>query len=117
MEELDNLWDERLDEHGLDAVIWQENVAWGEAKAGTLIILFKEEDEARRSTDKRFRVEQRLIPNADKTEYSIVQVPPELDERGIENIWVAVTREPFVRSRIHFKFRDSDEPVWILKRY
>lgn len=105
------LWDDRLDEHGIDAIVWQ-GATQGDDHRKVLAIIFKELENG-----ERFTVDLELITNAEHNHYSTPTMPDELEQRGIENAWVTTSKQPYVRSYVHIKFADLKEPVRIIKKY
>jgi hypothetical protein len=106
-------WDYRLDQHGIDAIVWD---GAGDGHSKTLGIIFKEIVRGP-GGENRLAVDQKLSANDEQNYYSSAVIDEKLKRRGIEQLWVTTTKTPFLRSRIHIKFADLDEPVTIMKRY
>ena len=105
------LWDDRLDDHGIDAIVWQ-GASQGDDHRKTLAIIFKEIQDGRR-----FTVDLDLIANAEHNRYSTPVIPAELEQRGIDDAWVTTTKVPFIRSEIYLRINGVREPISIMKRY
>jgi hypothetical protein len=105
------LWDDRLDEQGIDAVIWQ-GANQGDPRQKKLTVIFKE-----MQGDRRVTINQDMFANAEQNEYAPLPVEEELQKRGVEDVRVTTTLKPYVRSTIHFKLKGVREPVVIMKRY
>lgn len=110
MQEGEAYFDDRLYAHGIDYVAWDD--------AGT-------SDHQPRTVTLRFPVEnaepveiaERVMPNAEETEYHAITVNDALEERGIRDIRVEVSREPFVQSDIYITIEGEPEPLRVTKRY
>jgi hypothetical protein len=107
-------WDERLDQHGIDAVLWP---GAGDGDKKTVEIVFKEIVKDSKWGDDRLGVKQELFANKEGDHYSTAITHQELTKRGIQKVWVTTTKTPFWRSSIHFKFADLDQTITIIKRY
>lgn len=105
------LWDDRLDEHGIDAVIWQ-GADQGDPRQKKLTVIFKEIQ-----GDRRVCIDQVMFANREQNEYTPLPVEEELQKRGIEDVRVTTTLKPYIRSTIHLTIKGVREPVVIMKRY
>jgi leucyl-tRNA synthetase len=104
-------WDERLDEHGFDAIIW----ASGEHPVTSnrkITFIFKE-----KGNDKRVTIAEDLIPNKAGDQYSAAgQVSQELEARGIQDVVVTLETE-LNRSVIDIKMKGESELIRVIKPY
>jgi leucyl-tRNA synthetase len=104
-------WDERLNEQGVDAIIWAsgEHPVTGRRK---ITFIFKE-----MVNDRRITVDEDLIPNKIGDHYSAVGViKPELEARGIRDVSVTLKNDPN-RSVIDIQMKDEAEPIRLVKPY
>lgn len=110
MEEYEPYWDERLFGHGIQAISWVGADAADRAPKWIGIIFGADEGD-------RLTIEEKLIPNAEETEYRTITVTDELAARGVRDIWVNLFRDPPVHSDIYIAIDGENEPLKVVKRY
>ena len=104
-------WDERLDQHGLDAVIWAagEHPETGRRK---ITFIFKQME-----NDRRVTIDEYLVPNTSGDHFSSAgAVKPELEARGIREISVTLMSDTN-RSLIDIRMKGEVEPIRLTKPY
>ena len=110
MQEIENYFDDRLFTHGID------NVAWDGAG---------QPDQQHRTVTLRFpvanaqpiEIAERVIRNAEETEYQAITINDALQERGIRDIRVEAHRNQPVHSDIYITIEGEPEPLRVTKRY
>ena len=62
-------------------------------------------------------IDERMIPNADETEYQAITINEALRERGIRDIRVEAYPDAPVHSEIYITIDGEPEPLRVTKRY
>jgi leucyl-tRNA synthetase len=104
-------WDERLDEHGFDAIIWAsgEHPVTANRK---ITFIFKG-----KGGDERDVIPVDLIPNTAGDQYSAAgQVSQELEAHGVQDVRVTLELE-LNRSVIEMKLKGEPELIRVIKPY
>jgi hypothetical protein len=107
MNEIEEYYDQRLTDLGIDHVSW-EGVGYGDEGQRTIGL--------RPKSDGKYRV-QTLIGNAERTEYHSLEVNDALGGKGIMAIRVDVFREAPVHSEIYITVAGDPDPFRVTKRY
>lgn len=110
MQEREAYFDDRLYARGIDYVAW-DNVGIADHQNRTVTLRFPVENA------KPIEIAEQVIPNADETVYEAISVNDDLASRGIRDIRVEVSREPFVQSDIYITIEGEPEPLRVTKRY
>lgn len=110
MQEREAYFDDRLYAHGIDYVAW-DSAGLADQQPRIVTLRFPVEDA------KPVELSERVMPNAEETEYQAITINDDLEERGIREIRVEVCREPFVQSDIYITIEGEDEPLRVTKRY
>jgi hypothetical protein len=92
---------ERLCHYGINTISWSPGHDI-ESNLRRLDFRFKDAD------DKTVLVEVWLSFHQDESRYFTSAIPPELEERGIENVWVTTTTVPHA---IHIKMKGQPEVI------
>jgi hypothetical protein len=109
MQEREAYFDDRLYTHGIDYVAW-EDARQKDQQPRTVTLRFPVENA------KPIEIAERVIPNAEESEYQAINLNEELRKRGIRDIRAEVSREP-LQSDIYITIEGEPEPLRVTKLY
>jgi hypothetical protein len=107
--ERESYFDDRLYTHGIDAVFWDDARSI-DHEPRTVTLRFPVEN------TEPVEIAQRLMPNAEESEYHSITVNKDLLNRGVRDIRVKVSRKPFVQSDIYITVEGEPEPLRVILR-
>lgn len=110
MQEREAYFDDRLYAHGIDNVAW-DDAGRKDRRPRTVTLRFPVEDA------EPIELAVKVIPNAEEIEYHSFALGELLKDRGIREIRVEVSREPFVQSDIYITIEGEPEPLRVTTRY